>query len=464
MAKDNTWTITLDKFGVGFAPLAFTDSLTELGSGGSASAMVNADVLDNKLTQGAGLSNLSGTLTEAVQFIMDKAVSTNLTYAIGTASLYTVSATAISNVHPISGCTEGESIQLLKGALYYFYNTASAGAIGRFDLSSTYNDTWGTGLQNAPHPSDKKEDIMCFGNGRYLGVYIEGSASLTVDKLDFGNDMQVDDVLYNSGLWYIAVNSNVSGTNRTESAVFLYDGAALVSTLTDETGVGMQKIGFLYRILGIVYVAYQDLSSTGFIIGYINGKAISPLVRFTGSLPTFNKKTLYKSTILFLSDNLAYSAGALVPQLPYALSQIASSTYSTATAIAAPFGTPMIASNDGATYVIAKFSGYTTTSSWKSIVTSLAKGRMLGYVDSVVVLTNTLASGASCSLTLECNQNSTTSNAQTIATTGKRKHTFTGLGISGIEDMRVALDFSGGSATNNVVIRSISINGHFLEN
>ena len=464
MLKNDTAFIEISKFYQGYSPLAFQNSLTSFGSAGNASVMVNADVINGEyLTQGSGLSNLTGTLNEAVQFIMDKAVATNVSYAIGTTSLFQLSATAITNLHTISGCVEGESIQVLKGALYYFYNTASAGVIGTFDLSSTYNDTWATGLQLAPHPSDKKEDIMVFGNGRYVGVYLQGESSLTVDKLDFGNDMEVADVLYNAGLWYIAVNSNVSGANRTEGQIYLYDGAAIVNTLTDETGVGMQKIGFLYRINGIVYVAYQDLSSGGFIIGYINSKAISPLVRFTGTLPTFNKKTLYKNTILFLSDNLAYCAGAIVPQLPFSLSQIATAAYSTATAIACPFGTPLIASNNGATYVISKFSGYTITSSWKSIIFNLSKGRYKGYIDSIVVNTKTLETGASCSLTVEADDNTSTSSAQTIATVGKRRHVFTSLGLGSIENFRIVLDFAGGSAVKDCAIKDITINYHYLE-
>src|SRR3990167_5624738 len=387
---NNEWSITLSNFGAGFSPLAFADDLTELGNGGSASAMVNADILDNRLQQGSGLSALTGTLTEAIQFIMDKAVATNVSYAIGTASLFTLTATSVSNLHNISGCEEGESLALLKGNLYYFYNTSAEGRIGKYDLTSTFTDSWATGLELAPHPSDKKEDIMVFGNGRYAGVYIQETGDLTVEKLDFGNDMEVADVLYNAGLWYIAVNSNVSGANRTEGQIFLYDGAALVNTLTDETGVGVQKIGFLYRINGIVYVAFQDLTSDGFIIGYINGKSITPLVRYTGTLPTFNKKTLYKNTILFLSDNLAYCAGALVPLLPFALSQIASSTYSNATAIGSPFGTPLIASNNSSTYVISKFSGYTVSSSWQSIVFPVSSGKIKGYITDITVLTNSL--------------------------------------------------------------------------
>lgn len=471
--KDETWSITLENFSNGYAPLAFSDSLTELGNGGHASTMQNVDVLDGGLTQGPGLSTLTdgtqaGAVTELIQFIMDKAVAADVTYAIGTSKLFKLSSIAVTNAgiwpHAITSCTEGESIQVLKGNLYYFFNTASEGRIGKYDLVSTFTDNWQTGLQIAPHPSDKKEDIMVFGNGRYAGVYIEGSASMTVAKLDFGNDCEVADVLYNSGFWYIGVNSGVTGTNRTQGQIYLYDGAALISTLTDEAGVGYQRIGFLYRINGIVYVAYQDLSSVGFIIGYINGKSITPLRRFTGTLPNFQQKTLYKNTILFLSSGLVYSAGAMVGELPYQLSQHADGGHATVGAIAAPFGTPMISSYDGAsTYKLAQFSGYDTACSWKSIVFPVSLGKYKGYIDEIVVLTNTLGASASCALTIESDQASATTSAKTIATTGKRRHYFTNFGINGIEDFKIALDFSGGSVTNPVSIRSIRINGHYVE-
>src|SRR3990167_5411293 len=402
---DNTFTLTLEKFHAGYSPLAFNNSLTEFGSSGHASVMQNIDVVNGEyLTQGPGLVNLTngtqaGAVTEQIQFIMDKAVANDVSYAIGTTKLFKLSSTAVTSdgtfPHTITSCTEGESIQVLKGSLYYFYNTASAGDIGKYDLSSTFDDDWGStgfeALQNAPHPSDKKEDIMVFGNGRYAGTYIVETNTLTVDKLDFGNDVEVADVLYSNGYWHIATNAGVTGTNRAEGQIYLYDGAALVNTLDDEAGVGMQRIGFLYRINGIIYVAYQDLSSTGFIIGYISGRSITPLQRFTGTLPNFQQKTLYKNTILFLSSGLVYSAGSIIGELPYQLSQIADGGYGTVGAIAAPFGTPIVSSTDGGSnFRLAKFSGYDTDCSWKSIIFPLVSGLQLGYIDSVTVLTKAL--------------------------------------------------------------------------
>ena len=475
MAKDNKWSITLKGFNAGLAPLAFSDSLTEIGGGGSSSEMTNCNILDSKLTQGDGLATLTngtedGVVTELINFIMDRAVSADVTYGIGDTKLFKISSTTVASggtpswPRTVSNMTEGSSVIDLNGNLYYLYNTASAGAIGKYDLATTFTDSWkSTGMVSAPHPVATKEDTMVFGNGRYLGVYIETGDSFNATKLDFGEEKQVDDVLFSGNQWYVVVNSSITGTNRSEGQIYLYDGSATTSVLTDETGVGAYRIGFIYRLNGILYIAYQDLSSTGFIIGYISGSQIKPLGRFNGTLPTFAQKTLYKNTILFLSSGLVYSAGALVDDLPFQLSQIADGGFATCGAIAAPFGTPMIASNLTTQYKLAKFSGYDVNSAWKSIIFPLATGRAKGYIDSVVVLTQTLETGARCNLKIEVDQSTTTSSIQQITGVGKRKHTFKTLGLSNIEDFNIALDFSEGSATKNVVIRSILINGHYLQ-
>lgn len=474
--KDNNFTITLDKFYQGYSPLAFQNSLTEYGGVGHASVMTNVDVINGDyLTQGPALSTLTnGATTELIQYIMDRAVASSVTYGIGTSKLFKITPTTVTSdgtfPHAIANCTDGESVVDLNGVLYYFYNKASGGDIGTFDLNSTFDDDWGSStdaaLQKAPHPVATKEDIMVFGNGQYLGALV--GATLDVQKLDFGDNREVADVLFNANKWWIAVNSGITGTNRTEGQIYLYDGGALSSVLDDETGVGVQRIGFLYRLNGIIYVAYQDLSSAGFIIGYISGTQIKPLSRFTGDLPNFAQKTLYKSTILFLSSGLVFSAGALIPDLPFQLSQIADGGFTTVGAIAAPFGTPLISSTQTVeavtSYKIAKFSGYDTNCSWKSIIFPVSLGKMKGYIDDVVVLTKALGANARADLTIEADQAVTTSNSMSITGTGKTRHLFSATGLSGIEDFRVALSWANGNATNDCPIRKILIQGHFEEN
>ena len=137
--RRNAWSLTLSKYYVGFAHLAFTNSLTEEGSPGNASVMTNIDCLTDLLTQGPGLSTLTngsqaGAVTELINPILDQAVAADTTYGVGTTKLFQISSTAVTNSgswpHTISGCTRGESVELLKGSLYYFYNaTATTGDI-----------------------------------------------------------------------------------------------------------------------------------------------------------------------------------------------------------------------------------------------------------------------------------------------------------------------------------------------
>lgn len=479
---DNTFSIKLNSFNHGLSPQAAFNSLTSYGSKGQASAMLNVEVLSpDYITQGSALADLTtgtqaGAVTELINHILDKAVSVDTTYGIGPTKLFQISSTAVANAgiwpHTITGSTDGQSSVLFKGNLYYFYNKASGGDIGKYDLVSTFTDAWGSvvptgaaALQSAKHPAGAKEDLMVFGNGRYVGTYTGVTATLAPTKLDFGNDTEVVDVQFNANQWWLAVNSGVSGTNKNTGQIFLWEASGTSAILDDETGVGPQKIGFLYPIGGTMYVAYQDLTTSGgYKIGYVSGRKIVAIGYFTGSLPTFAQKTLYKDTILFLSSGQIYSAGAMTDYLPLQLSQIADGGYATCGALASPFGTPMIASTDGGTnFRLAKFSGYDIACAWRSIVIPTVQGRFVGHIDDIIVLTNVLGAGASCSLVVEYNQTGSSFASRTITTAGKSRHLFN-MGIRNVEDFRIFLDWSGGSATNPVQIRQIEILGHYAQN
>lgn len=476
---EDRFVIKLKNFYQGFAPLAHLNSLTEKGNEGHSSAMTNCDVLGEFLTQGPALANLTngtqaGAVSELINHILDVAVSDDATYGIGATKLFKISSTAVANTggfpHTITGATDGESVAYLKGNLYYFYNKASGADIGKYDLASTFDDDWGSttptgagALQKAIHPSSTKEDIMMFGNGRYVGVYFANENTIDVDKLDFGNNTEVADIVFSSNQWVIAVNSGITGTNRNYSQIYSYDGSATSALLSDEVAIGLQKIGFLYQEGGIIYVAYQDLSFTGgYKLGYLSGKKIEPLVHFTGSLPNFAQKTLYKNTIIFLSSGLIYSAGAIVGEFPFSISQLADGGYATCGALAAPFGTPMIASTDGATnFRLAKFSGYDTACSWRSINIPVVNGKQSGYIDFVVVRTTSLGSGARCDLKIEVNDDASETDAFQITTETKKKHIFN-INKS-CDNFRTFLDWSNGSASNACPIKEIQIWGHYKE-
>lgn len=474
------FTLQFKGFSSGFSPVAHLNSLTSVGGQGHASAMVNCDVLTpDYLTQGMGLANLTngtqaGAVTELINFIMDRAVASDITYGVSSTKLHQISSTTVTNSgsfpHSITNATSGNSCIELKGKLYYFYNKASGADCGMYDLSSVFDDdyfstvpTGAAALQSAPHPVAKKEDTLVFGNGRYVGTFISATTTLAPAKLDFGNDCEVADVVWHANQWWIAVNSGVTGTNRTESHIYLYDGSATSSILDDETSVGVQRIGFLYVLNGIVYVAYQDLSFTGgYSIGYISGRQIKRLASFTGSLPTFAQKTLFKNTILFISSGLIYSVGAVIEDLPVQISQIFDGGFGSCGAISAPFGTPMVSSTESTNFKLAKTSNYDVNCSWKSIVIPVIKGGRKGMIDRITVLTNTLGTGARCDLQLEYNQNSSNSGTVKQITTAKRRFVFKNFG-GAVEDFRIYLNFANGSTSNPVQIRQLFVDGHYVE-
>jgi len=474
--NDNAFSIQLEGFNEGFSPLAHIDSKTFVGNKGQASDM-KADIisLPGFLTQSPALASLTngtqaGVVDQLIRFILDKPTAADVTYAIGTTKLFKLSSTAVvsggspSWPQAVTNMTEGESVIRLKANIYGFFNKSSGGDILKMPIATEVIDhTWGSvtaaALQNAPHPSACKEDVMVFGNGRYLGVYIEGSATLDVQKLDFGEGSEIADVLFHSNTWWIAVNFGEGKRGQ----IYLYDGSAISNILSDEVGVGDQKIGFLYVQNGIIYVAYDDKSSSGFAIGWLNGRTIKPLRYFTGTLPTHRQKALYKNTLLFVSSPDIWSIGAPVEQLPVQISKLSDGGYSTLGALACPFGTPMIASSESTNFRIAKFSGYSTDSLWKSIMLDVTSERDLGKINTVIVTTKALVGSAKAEITIEGNQGVLTSNTLSVTGVGLTRHVFKTITLGACEDIRVVVSFANGDATNYCPIRKINLLGSFVE-
>jgi hypothetical protein len=474
---DLDFSIDFTGFNEGYAPLAHIDTKTFVGNKGQASEM-RADIISKPgfLTQSPALADLTngtqaGVVDQLIRFILDKPTASNTTYAIGTTKLFKLSSTTVTSdgspswPQAVTDMTEGESLIRLKANLYGFFNKSSGGDILKMPLSTeTIDPDWGsdtdTDLELAPHPSAVKEDIMVFGNGRYLGVYVEGLAVLNVQKLDFGEGTEVVDVVFHSNMWWIAVNFGEGKRGQ----IYLYDGSAISNILSDEVGIGDQEIGFLYVLNGIVYVAYNDTSSDGFSIGWISGTQIKPLRYFSGTLPDHRQKALYKNTILFISDEDIYSVGASVEQLPIQMSRLADAGYETVGGIASPFGVPLIASYDeDSSYRLAKFSGYSTNSNWKSVFVDITRNKHIGKVTDIIVTTKALGASARADITLEGNQGAETSTALQVTGTNETRHVFTSIDLAPVEDVRVVVDFENGHASNDCPIRKITLLGVFVE-
>ena len=100
--------------------------------------------------------------------------------------------------------------------LHFFANTT----IGTYDFSTTYNNSYKTGLQSAPHPTKEWQGILYFGNGRYVGSINGTTENLTHLTLPIGYEVQDIDI-YNSYLIILA--HKATGALNTECKLFLWD-------------------------------------------------------------------------------------------------------------------------------------------------------------------------------------------------------------------------------------------------
>ena len=143
MAQQQEFTITLKEFNLGQGPLVHLDTLSEIGGRGHYTVATNVDILSKPgvLTQGPGLTTLTdgdenGAVTDQINFIFDKAVAVDETYAISDTKLHKVTPTDVIKTgdfpHTITGATKGSSVIHFQGELFYFYNKASGGDIGKF--------------------------------------------------------------------------------------------------------------------------------------------------------------------------------------------------------------------------------------------------------------------------------------------------------------------------------------------
>ena len=474
---DLNFSFIIEDFNEGLSPLAHLDSKTYFGAKGQASEML-ADIISKPgfLTQSPALADLTngtqaGVVDQLIRFILDQPISSSLTYGLGTSKLFRITPTTVTTggspsfPQTVTDMTSGESLARVNANLYGFYNKASGGDIFKMPLSTeTIDPDWGstsdTTLVNAPHPVCVKEDIMLFGNGQYIGLFIEGTGTLNTQHLDFGEGAEVVDIVFTSNSFWIAVNSGEGKKGQ----VYLYDAGAQSNQLNDEAGLGDQQIGFLYVYNGNVYVAYEDTSSDGYAIGYIAGKSVKPLRYFSGTLPDHRQKSLYKDTIIFTNGTNILSMGASVEQLPLQISHLADGGHATVGAVACPFGTPMISSTDGSSsHRLAKFSGYSTESSWKSRFYDITSGRNLGKITDIIVYSKALGANARCDISIETDQGEHTSASYSYTGIGLTRKVFSSINTPQSEDYRLVISWENGNATNDCPIRKVIVQGNYVE-
>lgn len=465
----------------GLCPGFYKETYPSFGNKNMAGSMINCDLTNvSYIQQGPGLSNLGNNAvqTTLIKGILKNPSAADVTFGVGGNKLYKFSSSALTNdatfPHTIDKAAVtaelGEDVVVFQSNLYYSYNhSGSAGDIGKFNLTSTFDDDWGStvptgkaALQSAPHQMMggglSGNDVMYIANGRYCASWNGTIFAPTALDLPTGSEIQ-SIAWMNDRVWMAVNKTTLTGNNKNFSSIYVWDGAA--DSWESEIPL-MGTVGALHVKNGILYVWYQDITNTGgYKLAYVNGTSVVDLANFTGGLPAFYQVEDYKDFIIWNSSGSIYAYGAGDKDLPARLFQFADGGYATVGGIAAPFGTPMVASFDGtSTYRLANFSGYDTNSTWKSLMFDITSGGRLSTVDSVRFNFDVLTTNARVDWSLT-NVDGVTVYSDIIS--------FSKLGaVSSIlyfingkktENFRVELSYANGDITNTVKIKSIKING-----
>lgn len=476
----------------GFAPAYWEDTYASYGNRNHARNMANLDIASpTSFKQGPGLATLTagteaGAVTTLIKHILPTPTSADLTFGIGGNLLYSLSSTAVTNAgafpHTINKAVvtaeDGESCFVINGALYYLYNhSGGAGDIGKYDLSATFDDDWGStvptgmgALNDAPHPSVIGNDnVAYFGNGRYIGYYDPDTNTLSPEDFDVPTGSECVDVRYLNSRVYGAFNTpNIAGNNNSIATIYLWGGVGIASWDDFPNPRFHGKIGALYPFGSRMFVWYQEVGYTGgYKLGYINGNEITEVCAFSGSLPNFGQVMEKDSMLVWVSDGLTHRWGAVDRAVPVAHSQYADAGYSTVGAISAPFGTLMAASMQSTSYKVAKLSGYDVNSNWKSLMFQTGPG----MVDRVRVHHTLPDTNARVDITLRSDQGlaslalSHEGQTGSITNTNQANQAYTTFrpSFECKSEFSIEFDYSNGSAVNTIGIRRIEIWGHTLE-
>jgi hypothetical protein len=448
------WRLKIENLSLGgYAPAYWQSDYPSYGNKNHAGRMKSVDLTNpTAITQGPGLSVID-TASVTMKGIHPTVIKADTTYGFGGTKLYSITESAVTNIRTIADA-DGESVALYDGDLFYIYDTD----IGKFNLSSTYDDDWGTDVagfsaltSGEPHPSvvAGTSGVMYIANGQYVAEW--NGTTATDDAFDTtDSDSQIVDIRWNQNrLWIAANKPSVSG--RKEGSVYLWDGNAS-SWLSQVKVLG--EIGTLYVKNGITYIFYQKSSVS--TLGYVDGSQIVDLASWDGDLPEFYQVTDYEDFIIWASGTLVFAFGAGDVNLKGRIFQLSECG---AGGLANPFGDPITSFSDG----VKQFSGYETDSNWKSILYDITGAGKEAHIDTIRFNIEPMASGARCDWSLVNNSGDTiASDTISYASQGTRTHIKKNIGAKA-ENFRLEFDWQNGNTVNNVAIKNIDIQGHSLK-
>jgi hypothetical protein len=298
---------------------------------------------------------------------------------------------------------------------------------------------------------------MYIANGRYIATY--DGTTLIPQALDLPTGTVIQSIRWNSDrLWIAANTSSLTGANKNLASIYIWDGTT--NSWEAEIKLG-GLVGGLHLKNGVLFVFYQDITSTGgYKLGYVSGSSIVDVANYTGGLPDFYQITDYKDFIIWNSAGLIYAFGGGDRDLPTKLFQLADGGYTTVGGIVCPFGTPIIASTESTNFKLAKFSGYDVNSYWKSLMFDITAGGQTSKVQNIRINFEVLETGARVDWKLLDNKGQTVySDIISYSKLGAVTTKFYPINGKIAENFRVEFDYASGDTAKTVAIKNIKIYG-----
>jgi len=454
------WKLELNNLSQGgYAPSYWKETYPAYGNKNQLASMVSCDLTNpSYITQGKGLSTITGTVDTTMKGILNNVYVADKSAGIGGTKVYEITASAVTS-KTIGTITGGEDIILYDGKLYYSWNTNIGQCTTAF--ASADEDWWTTTASGAALTTGLPHQLVVAGTTGLMTV-LNGSVVASWDgttAVDSAFDPKDTDLVLVSQVWnqdrfWIAGNKpNTSGRN--DASIFIWDSAAGTSW---ESRIRVNgKIGALFVKNGITFVWYQKNLSKGVItLGYCDGTQIKDIANYYGSLPAYYQVCDYEDFIIWASGTTVMAWGGGDLNLNTRIFPLGTCG---AGGLANPFGTPITASSTK----LEKFNAYTVTSSWKTLLFDVTADGKKSMIDKLSFNFEKLATGASIAYTLKNNKGTslkTGTISYALDSTATHKDFYPKCVC---ENFRLEMNSAAGSATNPVSIKNVKVEGHSLQ-
>lgn len=477
----NSWEIDISEFWRGQISNPRGEFVRSKGFPGDMSSTMSINLLSpDYVTAGKKATALTngtqaGVVTTLIRGILKGTISGTI-YGVGGAKLYKFSGSVVTSdatwPHTIDKAAvtaeDGEDVVVYQGNLYYSYNhSGTAGDIGKYDLSATFDDDWGSTVPSGfaalqggvPHQMIVGgNDVMYITNGRYIASY-DGTTFLPT-ALDLPTGSVVQSILWTQDrLWIFA-----RGQLTKASSVYVWDGTT--QTWLMEIPV-LGQIGGGILLHGQIFFTYLGASTGTTQLARVNGETIETIKdtdNASGPAPYYSISTYYDHIIFNIFSSSIIAIGPFNGTIPTRMFYMGKSTHNSVGGLVGGVATKvMVASNATTNYDLAVLDNYSTDGYFYTTLFDITGRGKHSYIDAVRFNYYSMGTGDSLYWILyngedEILYSDTVSHAKAIASPSLCGGTSTLYNLGGkvADDFYLYVSFNGADA---VQLRNIKVYG-----